>query len=172
MKRFLSSVLPVVALLAFAAPASAQIAGHNVVVNANVTAACTLVSAGGDITLFANLADLNAMGPSTSGALSVRCTRGVLVEVVGSADTGLQRLATCNAASCGADTIGFSLFVTSAGTDAPLASTRLSNTLQLGRSVNRGTPIVVTYQAQFDPAADPRAGTYSATVPVTYVVTP
>jgi spore coat protein U-like protein len=176
MKRFLSSVLPVFALLAFAAPAAAQsIAPHAVNVSANVAAACTLQSAGGDILLTASLADLGAMAPSLPGALVVRCTRGVQIQVAaGSADAGLARLAACTtAATCGTESLAFSLYVSSTGTDVPRAATLLSNTnLSLGRSLNRGTNISVSYEARFDPAADPLAGDYFGSVPVTYTVAP
>lgn len=177
MKRFLSSLVPVIAALALAGPASAQVPGQTVQVNARVNTACTVDSGAGDVILSTVLADTGAIPATGTGAVTVRCTRGTNVSVAAaSADAGFGRSATCtlaSAATCGADALAYSLYVSSAGWTGAAASTLLSNAnVPLGASPNKGTVLTINYQAQFAPAADPRAGDYAGSVAVTYTVAP
>lgn len=176
MKRFLSSVVPAIVVLAFAGPASADIPGQNVNVQAQVNTACTIQSGAGPIALTSVLSTTGAVPASSVGALAVRCTRGTTVSVAaGTADAGsFGRTVACStAATCGAETIGYSLYVSSAGWGGGTPSTLLSSAnVAMGTSPNKGTDLAISYQAQFDPAADPRAGTYDDTVAVTYTVAP
>lgn len=176
MKRLLSSFAPALvalAVLAFAVPASAQIAGHNVNVSATVNRACTVTTgAGADVNLTTTLTDLGNIPDSAAAGLSVRCTRGTAVSV--QATTASGRLATCStAATCGAETIGYDLYVSQSGWGAGVAPALLGNTaVPLGASSNRGDLATINYVARFTAGGDPLAGTYTGQVAVTYTVSP
>jgi spore coat protein U-like protein len=176
MKRCLSSLAPalvVLAVLAFAAPASAQF-DHNVNVSATVNRACTVTTgAGADVNLSSTLTDLGNIPETPAAGLSVRCTRGTTVSV--QAATASGRAVTCSALtpSCGSETIAYDLYVSQSGWGAGVAPTLLGNTaVPLGASTNKGTLATINFVARFATGVDPLAGTYTDTVAVTYTVAP
>lgn len=176
MKRFLSSIAPALvalAVLAFAAPASAQgIAGHNVNVSATVNRACTVTTgAGADVNLTTTLTDLGNIPDSAAAGLSVRCTRGTAVSVQA---TTAGRLAACSTAgTCGTESLAFELYVSQSGWTVPVAATLLgAAAVPLGSSSNRGDLATINYIARFPATGDPLPGTYTGQVAVTYTVSP
>jgi spore coat protein U-like protein len=168
MMRFLSRAVPALALLALAAPAFAQSA--NLAINANVQATCRVTTAAPAIAVNWDLFD-NATA-TNSGAINVRCTKGLTVQVA--ADGGTHSAAggflrsVQNAAS---DAIGYKLALSAAGAELAVNSATATTVATAGRGTDVPVNFFVTLDTAADPAGDgsgPAPGAYTDTVVVTF----
>jgi spore coat protein U-like protein len=172
MMRFLSRLLPALALLAFGAPASAQVVlaanEANLAIAVSVPTACNVLSDFGAGISFAY--DPLATTPTTSGTAqaTVRCTRGARIGVTadggGNAAGGARNLIGASTS----ELLPYSLSVVGAD-----GTTRIA--LPVDTAVNTGiagggkTGVPVTLEAAIDDAtANPSTDSFGDTVLITF----
>ncbi len=163
MMRFLSRVIPALALFAFAAPAFAQSA--NLAINANVTASCRVMSAAPAITI--NYDVFSAATAQGNFPVQVRCTRGTNISVAATAggNSAVAPAGFARAVAFGAEVIGYTLSLTSGG--AELVPNAVTGSYP---SAGKGADVPISLYAALDTgaAADPIPGAYTDTVVLTF----
>jgi spore coat protein U-like protein len=161
MTRFLSRVLPALALLALATTARAQTATLNI--DAKVNASCRVSSAAPQISIAYDVFD--SATATGNFAVQVACTKNTVVQVA--ADAGQHGALDGFLRSVdrgGLEAIGYKLSLTAAGAALPIGVATGTGVASAGK----GTDVGVTLHATLYTGGDPSAGTYTDDVLLTF----